>query len=613
MKKFSIVFIVLILLLALSLVACGNNEENNDKGQEVILTLKNAEPTAEIDIYQTTYVSIDLPALFNESLTGLVYEVTANSNHLTLGNVSNAGKINIISDGTTGEYLLSVKVQQKGKEILTFSINLNVVDGAPIPTIKKQINDLTLAAPVFPGEAQDKTYMEYSMDMTEYFDAASNVTYIAECADGSVTMTAEEAKPYKITLYFAKTGTKQVTIYAVQNGERKVSLSFNAVLTSTIPNQLINGGFEEGFTGWNTDEWTKDAYSVYDSNVDIWGNGIDNDGKYLYGYKNESGTCEFTSSLFKVGGTGYITWKMAGNGTQELQFSLMQYVEEGEDVEIAKFNNWYYIVYAQSGFIFRQYYYVIDSQYQGSTCYFKVVDDLSVEFAFVNLDSIVTYYSKAPNVSAMYKAGFCEDPDGVEIDMTDTSRDAFPDLSEVGYQLLNGDFEQGYTGWYMTTAEKNAYSIYGSKTDIWNNQVNGTGNYIYGYFNESFASANFHSSLFKVGGTGLITWKMAGNSTADLKFSLVKYNPTGEDEVIATFNNWYFPISQESGFIFRQYKYQIDMEELEDAYCYFRVEDYRAQDFGFICLDDIVTYYETVPSLTGTWYDAGFVTDPSTK
>src|SRR5699024_10143578 len=98
-------------------------------------------------------------------------------------------------------------------------------------------------------------------------------------------------------------------------------------------------------------------------------------------------------------GSGYITWKMAGNCTERLQFVLMQYNEEGEDVEIAKFNNWYFGVYAGSGFIFREYYYQIPQEYLGSKCYFKVVDEASAEetgFSFINLDSIVTYYETAP-------------------------------------------------------------------------------------------------------------------------------------------------------------------------------------------------------------------------
>ena len=151
----------------------------------------------------------------------------------------------------------------------------------------------------------------------------------------------------------------------------------------------------------------------------------------------------------------------------------------------------------------------------------------------------------------------------------------------------------------------------GSKTDIWNNPVHATNNYLYGYANESYATANFHSSLFKVGGTGMITWKMAGNCTQGLQFILMKYNPNGEDEEIAKFNNWYFEGSNESGFIFRDYYYQIDMGRYADSYCYFVVKDSDngSNGFGFVNLDDIVTYYETAPSVDGM-FKAGFCVNP---
>lgn len=606
-KKFIVIALLAVLaVFCLTFAACQPSEEGKE------LTLKSETNSYEIDVYQTTYVAIELPKLFNESIEGLSYDVQADSDHITTSRVSSTGKLNIISDGTLGQYKVSVSVMLENEELLNFDITVSVIDGAPAPSLKQNLPNVSFDVPVFPDTDQGTTYFEYNLDLSKYFDAADNISYEIECADSTVTLTSDAVKPYLVQITFGQAGTKEITVYAVQSGVRVVSSTFTATLTPSTPNQLINGDFEQGFTGWNLDLWGRAAYSIYDSNVDIFGNGVDNDGSYLYGYYDEHGTCEFTSSLFTLQGTGDITWKMCGNCTDDLQFILMKYVEGGDDVEIAKFNNWYYGKYPGSGFIFREYYYKAAADLIGSTCYFKVVDHHSDEFAFVNLDSIRTYYTSSPNTADMYKAGFCTDPDGKPLDMSDTSGNAFPsDLSGIAYQLQNGDFEDGYTGWYMTAEEKAAYAIFGSRTDIWNNRVNNTGNYLYGYQKESFASANFHSSLFKVGGMGLITWKMAGNSTADLQFILMKYNPDGEDEKIATFNNWYFPISHESGFIFRNYRYQIDLDKYEGSYCYFVVKDNRNADFGFICLDDIVTYYDKQPDLQGEWFDAGFCTDPS--
>lgn len=195
--------------------------------------------------------------------------------------------------------------------------------------------------------------------------------------------------------------------------------------------------------------------------------------------------------------------------------------------------------------------------------------------------------------------------------MSDTSKDPFPtDLSTVSYQLVNGDFESGYTGWYMTTEEKNAYAIYGSKTDIWNNPVNATNNYLYGYANEGFAAANFHSSLFKAGGSGMITWKMAGNSTADLQFVLMQYDPEGEDTVIATFNNWYFPISRNRDSSSAITIISSIWRHTAIAICTLWSKTIRQPISGSSVLTTSSPIMRRRPSFGEGWFKAGYVTDP---
>jgi hypothetical protein len=85
--------------------------------------------------------------------------------------------------------------------------------------------------------------------------------------------------------------------------------------------------------------------------------------------------------------------------------------DNGEDVEIAKFNNWYFGEYGYTGFLFHTYYYQIDmAQYADAYCYFVVKDTATGNFGFVCLDDIVTYYAEAPDVSSMQPAGFCVRP-----------------------------------------------------------------------------------------------------------------------------------------------------------------------------------------------------------
>lgn len=608
-KRTKILLVGFMVILGLSLLACQQKTPtpHPPTPPEVKLELKtDAKLNYEIDIYDKTFVVINLEDVIQGLTEDIVYEITtAKGSGLTTSNVSK-NKFNVFSDSTLGESEVSVLAKYKEENKLTVKLKVKVVDGSPLPTLIRPIEDIAIQAPKF---SKINTHVEHTIDLSNYIDASDYITYEMKCEDESVEARIVERK---MTLIFTSIGEKIIEIHALKNNESVLSTKFKVNLTYEVPNQIVNGNFNEGWTGWSTDEWSKKVYSIYDSEFDIWGNNIGSKGSYLYGYLNEAGeesekgTAEFDSSLFLVGGTGYISFMMAGNCTEELQLQLIKYNESGEDEVIETFNNWYYGKYAGSGFIFRSYLYKVDSSLLGSQCYFKVLDNKTSDFGFIMLDEIVTYYEETPNLDDFYQAGYINAPEGdFELDFSDTSKDPFPtDLSSVSSQLYNGDFEKGYAGWYMSTEDKQAYSINDSKVDIWNNPVNGNKHYLYGFANEA-ATAEFHSSLFKVDGTGLITFKMAGNNTPDLQFVLMKYNPNGEDEVVHIFlNSSYFWDHEESGFIFRQYYYQLDIESLQGSYCYFVVKDYKTNNFGFIMLDDIITYYDINPTIEEGWLEA---------
>ncbi|MDD4077973.1 MAG: hypothetical protein PHT03_08390 [Bacilli bacterium] len=601
MKRKSFFYVLFLFVLSLIFIACDNSEKLK-KGPELV---SDDEITISIDIYDKMYHQITLSSYINNNdYENLDYELTSDDSSITLSQVSEDATVVIYSTGKIGNFNIDVDVKDGTKTLLTFFINVNVVDSSPDPKLINEIDDIEIDAPVFNN---GKTRVEKTLNLEDYFEITTSTTFMVEVKDETIEATITDNK---LNIVFTDFGLFEIKLSALKNNVKIVSSTFTVELKESYPNQLINGGFEDGWTGWNVDSWAKAVYTIHDSEFDIWGNNVGATGSYLYGFYNEEGTAEFFSSLFTASGTGFITWKMAGNSTEDLQFKLMKYNKEGEDELVDTFNNWYFGKYGSSGFIFRSYYYQIDmDKYNGAKMYFAVVDNKTEDFGFICLDDIITYYENIPDTTFMYKAGYIIDPEGSELDWSDTSNLPFTDLVEVGYQLPNGDFENGYDNWYMTTENKKAYAIYDLAVDIWSNPVNATRNYLYGYQIES-ATAVFHSNLFKVGGNGLVTWKMAGNSTNDLKFILMKYNENEQDEEIATFNNWYFPISEESGFIFRNYWYLIDLDLYQDSYMYFVVSDYKSSDFGFICLDDIVTYYEEMPTFEGTWFKAGFVNQP---
>lgn len=597
--------LILASLFLISLNACGGQQSASDSvpnattssPSEGRLTPNQQACIIEIDISDVLYTTVNLKDTLNEkAVDGLSFEVKSkDETAITLSSVQENGTVHIFSTGVTGTFAVEVKAFIKGVEALAYDLTINIVDNTPLPVKIKDFDPLELNAPAF---SNGKTSISLNIDLAEYIDASDYVGYRLS-GDTTTEMTVlNKTATLKITEF----GQKNLKIEAIVNNESVLELPLSLNVNKRIDNQIYNGDFELDHDGWNLSSWDKLSYAIYDSPFDIWGNPNNAHGKYLYGYQNEDGMVDFESSLFKIGGTRLITFQMAGNCTDKLQFRLMKFNEGGAPTEIAKFNNWYYGKYAQSGFIFRQYAYRVPEEYLGAECYFEVYDQMANsdgEFAFICLDDIVTYYEKDIALDLYYDAGYMVDPNtSAELDMSDTSGLPFTELSQVGNQLPNGDFESGFDHWFMTSEDKLAYTIYDSKTDIWSNPVNATKHYLYGYQKESYTTT-FHSDLFKVGGTRYITMKIAGNNTSDLRVRLMNYN-NGSPVEIAKFNNWYFDKGNRgvSGFIFFDYYYQIDAA-YQDAYCFFQIEDERVADFGFICLDDIVTYYEETPDLTG--------------
>ena len=609
-------------MLSLGVIGCGptnpsssstpsSETSSSSSSENIDITVDTTKLNYTIDIYASMYLTINLnDTIVEKNVAGLTFEATSDdTSGITLSAIQDNGNVNVFSTGVTGTFTISVKAMVAGELKQSYKITILIEDNSPVPVKIKDIENQELSSPKL---IDGSTNYDLTLDLAEYIDASDYVSYQMECDDPTASMTVDG----KIAKFnFKSFGVKEIILKTLTNEVVNLEMPFTVTLTPEISNQLYNGGFEDGFAGWDADENDKLGYSIYDSEVDIWGNYVGNDGKYLYGYTDETLNAEFSSSLFKAAGSGLITFKLAGNCTDDLQVKLMKYNENGAHTEIAKFNNWYYGKYAGSGFIFRDYQYTIPTEHIGSDLFFTVIDNKASDFGFICLDKIITHYTTAPsNIEDYYPAGFKKDPSGGQLDMSDTSMNPFTPLANVSYQLPNGDFESGYDNWFMTTADKNAYAIYGSNTDIWGNPVNNTKSYLYGYANEAY-TPTFHSDLFKVGGTGLITFKLAGYHTQDLQFRLVKYIEDGDDVVIERFNNWFCnpDVRNHSGFIMQNYYYQIDLATYEGAYCYFEVYDAKKSNFGFICLDDIITYYQTNPTnMTeeNNFYPAGYVTDP---
>lgn len=193
---------------------------------------------------------------------------------------------------------------------------------------------------------------------------------------------------------------------------------------------IRNGGFETGdHTGWFTDLSGYGAYAIssastyfdgiYPDNIPVY----NKEGNYfLDGYGAEGYVGKVYSQVFKVGGSRWISFRLGGNKTDNLQLKLMRYVDGQNDEVIATFNNWLFSDPYRS-FGMTKYAYRIGEQYTDALCYF-VLDDSEVtggSFNAMTADDFVTFYETAPDVYAgapevtitdgrTYRAGYCNAP-----------------------------------------------------------------------------------------------------------------------------------------------------------------------------------------------------------
>ncbi|MGI6781359.1 MAG: hypothetical protein ACOX56_00760 [Acholeplasmataceae bacterium] len=100
-----------------------------------------------------------------------------------------------------------------------------------------------------------------------------------------------------------------------------------------------------------------------------------------------------TSEAFIVDGSGWITIKIGGNKTDNLYVSLMKYVDDSEDIELAKFNNNLFSDPYRS-FAMTKYAYQIPEEYFGDILYFVINDYATSDtpFGAITIDEIITYY-----------------------------------------------------------------------------------------------------------------------------------------------------------------------------------------------------------------------------
>lgn len=173
-----------------------------------------------------------------------------------------------------------------------------------------------------------------------------------------------------------------------------------------------------------------------------------------------------------------------------------------------------------------------------------------------------------------------------------SSRRIAPTGDTAKYRVENGGFESGdLTGW---SAEGNAFSVLGISDSLLTADGKGNnkeGTYYFTKYNES-AEGTLLSGEFEIGGSGFITFRLGGAMNAGLTYVSVVESETGEE--LFRFGNTAFETS--SSDVLKAYKADLSVALGKTARI--KIVDRSTANYGYICFDDFVTYYESEPDET---------------
>ena len=350
----------------------------------------------------------------------------------------------------------------------------------------------------------------------------------------------------------------------------------------TVAEDIVNGDFEDvssgQWVGWTRKDAAFNFRGVTDQEK-ISGAPMEKSGTYYFagtvgGNPPMRGT--LTSDPFKLGGNGFITFKMGGG--KDTEKCYVEFFEEGNDKAIAKVANEDCDgVFITDHLITK----VVDlSAYIGKTIYIVVTDnDDGNDMSWLNLDAF-----KVCKDQAEVDAAKAEHDKQIEM----YGEKPFEE-DETSNEIQNGGFETGdLTGWLLLdgTALTRAAIVPTSQYYWTDRAVYGEGEYYLDGSNNGAIQENLtgaiRSSKFTLGGDGFITF-MIGSGNGGSYVALCDANT---DEELIKQENTYF---SDPALALTLLRFYMDASEYIGRVCYLKVVD--ANDgsnggFAFINVDD---------------------------
>lgn len=564
-------------------------------------------PNANKEIDITKYVKED-------SLSDITYAVTsADNTKATVGDIANKKfTITAGSTETANPVNVTLTVKHKNEDVLTVTLAITVA--LKDPELRGEAEQArTVDVDIF--EKTDKT--KYAIDFASFIDNSQNkpLTYTVTQKIGEATETSiavADNGTYDFT-YAGNTFTDVATavVYNVTVGYDKagsaqtINFTYTLNVLDSTAYRITNGGFDNDLEGWTL---SNDKLGAVNDTATYWGEGIPfrNDGKFFNAYAvgcEEKATGTLTSSTFKIGGSGYITYKLGGaiNGNSV----RMEIVETETNILLASYYNGTLApedktnenqsLRVANGSLVT---YKADlSAFIGKTVYIRFVDNAERDWGLFFTDSIVTYYKVAPTTGNDANVHYMH---------------TLPTAALNTYQVYNGDFEKGtLEGWTVISTATSAMGKYSvsNATTYWGEELpfNKSGTYFLNGFDTGVPepmSWAIRSSVFTLGGSRWMSVKMGGNATALKLFKkdgtqIGEYRPNHFNGVDANFP--YEGDGEGKGSWAGMRTYFIDLTAIADGTeLYVELHDTGpASGWANAYFDDVVTYYATKPATNG--------------
>ena len=350
----------------------------------------------------------------------------------------------------------------------------------------------------------------------------------------------------------------------------------------SYPDDIVNGDFEDvssgKWVGWTRNDAAFNFRGV--TNVEkLNGAPIEKSGEYFFagtvgGNPPMRGT--LTSDPFKLGGNGFITFKMGGGKDTEKVY--VEFFEVGKDAPIAKVTNDDCDgVFITDHLITK----VVDlSAYKGKAIYIVATDNDDMnDISWLNLDAF-----KVCKDDAEVEAARQEHDRQIE----EYGEKPFVE-DETSNTIENGGFETGdLSGWLLLdgTALTRANIVPTTQYYWTDRMVYGDGEYYLDGSNNGATQENLtgaiRSTKFTVGGDGYITFMMGSGNGG----SYVALCDGNTDEELIKQENTYF---SDPALALTLLRYYMDASEYIGRVCYIKVvddNDTSKGGFAFINVDD---------------------------